>query len=78
MIAPYVMGQIDYAMNKENYITVLLGFNPIEFARNVPIENWNQTCFSVTQALHQKIKDTNTDPRHFILNPAVGPGTYSF
>jgi hypothetical protein len=50
--APYAMGQIDYAMHNETYAgTVLLGFNPTSFARNVPVEGWDKTCFSVTQEL---------------------------
>ncbi len=45
--APYVAGQIAYSMAQPNFSTVLIGFNPTELARNAPVENWDQTCFSV-------------------------------
>ena len=46
--APYVAGQIDYAMHQPNYTTVLVGFNPVTLARDTPIEKWHKTCRDVS------------------------------
>ena len=45
--APYVAGQVDYAMHQPNYTTVLVGFNPMALARDTPIEKWHKTCRDV-------------------------------
>lgn len=66
--APYIAAQLDYTMTKPNYVSVLLGFNPLERARRVPIERWDKTFHDVMSALA-----TYDDDRHFILNPVVGP-----
>ena len=40
----YVAAQLDYAnQHRDTIIPVLLGFNPIERARTVPIEGWSKT-----------------------------------
>ncbi len=49
--APYVAGQLHYIMQMDNFMSVLLGFNPIEMARNVPIENWDQTFATIIKTL---------------------------
>jgi N-acetylmuramic acid 6-phosphate (MurNAc-6-P) etherase len=71
MSAPYVAAQLDYAMSLPQYkCCVLLGFNPLELARNVSIEKWyneeQKTFRSVAEALNLK-------PEHVILNPVIGP-----
>ncbi|KAJ8333330.1 hypothetical protein SKAU_G00422260 [Synaphobranchus kaupii] len=68
--APYVAGQLDFCMNHLNVFTpVLIGFNPVNMARNESIPDWSLTFRSVTERMEQMQK-TN---RAFILNPAVGP-----
>jgi len=64
--AAYVAGQLDYTSDRENYYSVLLGFNPPELARKLIIEHWDKTFFDIVQ----KIKD---HPRCVLLNPVVGP-----
>ncbi|XP_065830844.1 glucokinase regulatory protein-like [Oscarella lobularis] len=65
--APYVAGQIDYALNKENIIPVLVGFNPVSLARDSFIEKWPvKNCKDVFLNLQASEKG-------FILNPIVGP-----
>eukprot|EP00053_Salpingoeca_punica_P018428 m.180612 g.180612 ORF g.180612 m.180612 type:complete len:747 (-) comp17431_c1_seq1:1475-3715(-) len=49
--APYVAGQLHYAMQQPNFTTCLIGFNPVQLARAVPIENWNLTFRDVALAL---------------------------
>ncbi|GAB4324165.1 MAG: hypothetical protein Kow0059_19670 [Candidatus Sumerlaeia bacterium] len=66
--APYIAAQLDYAMTRPNFITVLLGFNPVERARRVPIEGWDKTFHDVMSALA-----ACNDDRHFIVNPIIGP-----
>lgn len=64
--APYIAGQLDFTSKQKNYFSILLGFNPVERARNVPIENWDKTFYTVVQ----EIKDL---PNCLILNPVLGP-----
>lgn len=52
--APYVAGQIDYAMHQLNYTTVLVGFNPVTLARDTPIEKWHKTCRDVSGCMHME------------------------
>lgn len=66
--APYIAAQLDYTMQKPNYVSVLLGFNPLDRARRVPIERWDKTFHDVMSAL-----TAYDDDRHFILNPVIGP-----
>ena len=84
--APYVAGQIAHSMAQANHVTVLVGFNPVALARNVPIEKWHRTCAEVgsrcdvrrcvseeqvfTDLAEQQARHTQ---RHFVLNPIVGP-----
>ena len=64
--APYVAGQLDYALkHRDRFHSVLLGFNPIEGARNAAIEGWNGRTFrDVAQEMKEKA---------FVLNPIIGP-----
>eukprot|EP01147_Barroeca_monosierra_P007280 gene7280-9711_t len=72
--APYVAGQINYAMHEGSYTTSLIGFNPIELARDAPIEEWNLTCRDVFKKLESlALHSSHENQRHFILNPIIGP-----
>ena len=53
--APYVAGQLDYCMKQRDvFIPVLLGFNPVNQARNNVIEGWSKSFFDVANALKGK------------------------
>jgi len=64
--AAYIAGQLDYSSDRENFFSILMGFNPPELARKIKIENWDKCFFDVVE----KIKN---HPRCVILNPIVGP-----
>lgn len=64
--APYIAGQLDYCMNSDHLHPVLLGFNPVERARRIEIENWDKTFYQVAERML-------THPRALLLNPVVGP-----
>jgi N-acetylmuramic acid 6-phosphate (MurNAc-6-P) etherase len=71
MSAPYVAGQLDYLLNqfeskKLKGYAGLMGFNLLDRARNVPIENWNKTFKQVSDR-------TAKSPFGIILNPIAGP-----
>eukprot|EP00051_Salpingoeca_urceolata_P001511 m.41479 g.41479 ORF g.41479 m.41479 type:complete len:602 (+) comp11463_c0_seq3:16-1821(+) len=69
--APYVAGQVDFAMQQPSYTTVVMGFNPVALARNKQVEGWDKTARQVfVEAERQsRLADTTT----FVLNPVVGP-----
>ncbi|XP_070556809.1 glucokinase regulatory protein-like [Ptychodera flava] len=68
--APFVAGQLEYCMDHpDKFVPVLLGFNPVDLARNLPIENWQKTFLQVAKKFEDFIKCNNG----FILNPIVGP-----
>ena len=50
---------------------VLIGFNPVELARDVPVEGWDKRCAEVFQELARRSREG--DPRCHVLNPVVGP-----
>ena len=65
--APYIAGQLDYTSDhSDKFFSILIGFNPLEFAQKINIENWDKTFYSVVE----KIKN---HPKCVILNPVVGP-----
>lgn len=64
--APYIGGQLDYLMEKENAFSILLGFNPVELARDHDVENWDRT-------FRQVVEKTAKHPRCAVLNPIIGP-----
>lgn len=68
--APYVGGQIEAALQHKSCIPVLIGFNPIKLARDVPVEGWDRTTFQVFTDLE---KAALAGESCFILNPVVGP-----
>jgi len=65
--APYIAGQLTHMLDgKINGHSVLLGFNPVELSRNVPIEGWNGTFLDTAK---RATESNQCD----ILNPVVGP-----
>ena len=65
--APYIAGQLSHMLSGEiSGHSVLLGFNPIERARNTPIEGWDKTFKEITE---EAVNSTAFD----LLNPVVGP-----
>ncbi|XP_041359642.1 glucokinase regulatory protein-like isoform X2 [Gigantopelta aegis] len=68
--APFVAGQLDHCMkNTAKFTPVLLGFNSVDQARNLPIEKWDQTFLQVVK----KLEHTEKEGKGFILNPIIGP-----
>lgn len=67
--APYVAGQLDYCMKHlDRFCPVLLGFNPVELARQVSIRNWDKTFYDVGMAMRSL-----GEPKCYIINPVIGP-----
>ncbi|MCX7017542.1 MAG: hypothetical protein WCK47_09890 [bacterium] len=66
MSAPYIAGQMEYMLTRKNAMAVLLGFNPVELARNMPIEGWPYTFRDTARRAEQA-------PNARILNPILGP-----
>lgn len=64
--APYIAGQLDYSSERENFFSILMGFNPTELARKIEIENWDKCFFDV-------VKKIKNHPRCVLLNPIIGP-----
>ncbi|XP_066274022.1 glucokinase regulatory protein-like [Branchiostoma lanceolatum] len=68
--APYVAGQLDYCLQHlETFTPLLMGFNPVQLARNHGIETWDKTVKDVVEEMERATKDNKA----FILNPVVGP-----
>lgn len=56
--APYVAGQLDYCMSHTDvFIPVLLGFNPVNQARQNAIEGWTKSFLDVAKDLYGKERD---------------------
>ncbi|XP_056669182.1 glucokinase regulatory protein isoform X3 [Monodelphis domestica] len=73
--APFVAGQMDFCMsNPDIFLPVLVGFNPINMARNDPIEDWNSTFREIAEKM-QKLQEKQ---KAFVLNPAIGGPQFSF
>ncbi|MDK2970703.1 MAG: hypothetical protein PWP23_458 [Candidatus Sumerlaeota bacterium] len=66
--APYTAGQLDYLHEKPWASSVLMSFNAIEMARDVPIEGWDKTFAEVMETCL-------TSDRFVLLNPIHGPET---
>lgn len=64
--APYVAAQLDHLSEKENFNSILLGFNPLETARDRPVEGWEKTVKQVIDGLMES-------DRFMLLNPIYGP-----
>ncbi|XP_043843914.1 glucokinase regulatory protein [Dromiciops gliroides] len=68
--APFVAGQMDFCMdNPDVFLPILVGFNPVNMARNDPIEDWNSTFREIAERM-EKLQEKQ---KAFVLNPAVGP-----
>lgn len=68
--APYVGGQIEAALKHGSCTPVLIGFNPVKLARDVPVEGWDRTTYQVFADLERAVINGESA---FILNPVVGP-----
>jgi N-acetylmuramic acid 6-phosphate (MurNAc-6-P) etherase len=74
--APFVAGQLEYAMSRADTTTVLMGFNPVHLSRNGEIELWKERK---GDSDNRSFRDVATKlasiqgPHHIILNPVVGP-----
>ena len=66
--APYVAGQVHYAMSQLTVTTCLIGFNPVSLARDAPIENWPLRCRAVFQAL-EALEAAYTQPTRILTQP---------
>ncbi len=64
--APYIGGQIDYLAPMKQATSVLVGFNPLSSARDMPVENWDKTFAEV-------IRPLEGTERFYVLNPIYGP-----
>ena len=77
LAAPVVGGQLDYCMqHKDRITTVLIGFNPVERARNLPIEGWSRTFRDIVNdmlAIQAEEKASGARQACHILVPVVGP-----
>eukprot|EP01028_Stygiella_incarcerata_P011695 TRINITY_DN674_c0_g1_i2.p1 TRINITY_DN674_c0_g1~~TRINITY_DN674_c0_g1_i2.p1 ORF type:complete len:592 (-),score=144.31 TRINITY_DN674_c0_g1_i2:1522-3297(-) len=71
MSAPYIAGQLDFLRNKVGAACVLLGFTPIDRARNVTIEKWQPEREDTFKTVACRLKEDGWP--HCILAPVVGP-----
>ncbi|MGI8907856.1 MAG: hypothetical protein ACR2IE_15350 [Candidatus Sumerlaeaceae bacterium] len=69
--APYIAGQLEHILSgKVKGHAVLLGFNPVELARDTPIEGWPTTFAETARRVEQVEKAGGAAT---VLNPIVGP-----
>ena len=66
MSAPYIAGQLEALKSNPAAHSVLMGFNPLELARDVAIEGYHATFKQIAMG-------TETSPNGSLLNPVVGP-----
>jgi N-acetylmuramic acid 6-phosphate (MurNAc-6-P) etherase len=64
--APYIAGQLEASMDKAGHFAVLLGFNPVELARNIHIEGWPRTFLDTARRVAAASNAA-------LLNPVIGP-----
>lgn len=64
--APYVASQLNHLSSSPAARCILLGFNPVDRARRLPIEGWDRSFADV-------IGQLTANPRCMVLNPVVGP-----
>ncbi|EDQ86366.1 uncharacterized protein MONBRDRAFT_28326 [Monosiga brevicollis MX1] len=57
---------------RSNFTTCLIGFNPVDRARDAPVENWDRTCHQVFNELERRSLEDD-DGLSWVLNPIVGP-----
>ena len=53
--APFVAGQLDFAMKQKGCLPVLIGFNPTDMARSNKIEKWDKSFKDVVQTMEKGI-----------------------
>ncbi|KAF0975178.1 hypothetical protein FDP41_005931 [Naegleria fowleri] len=73
--AAYVAGQImclseDKSLNIDS---VLFGFNPVELARELPIEGWRDNMISFKNVVDTVQHNQAREDEFIVLNPIVGP-----
>lgn len=66
MSAPYIAGQLEALADRPGAHAVLLGFNPLELARDTVIEGYHATFRQIATATANSTNGT-------LLNPVVGP-----
>ena len=66
MSAPYIAGQLEALKGNSAAHSVLMGFNPLELARDVAIEGYHSTFKQIATATDAATNGT-------LLNPIVGP-----
>jgi N-acetylmuramic acid 6-phosphate (MurNAc-6-P) etherase len=64
--APYVAGQLEYCIERDNTDAILLGFNPLEMARAHNIPRWGKS-------FRQVAEQVDRHERGLVLNPVLGP-----
>lgn len=64
--APYVAGQLEYAMGRKDFDSVVVGFNPASLARDRPVDGWDRTVKEV-------VDEALGDDRFLLINPIYGP-----
>lgn len=64
--APYIAGQLEEMLGREDSHSVLLGFNPLKQARGTSVEGWPFTFRDTAQRAREA-------PSATVLTPIVGP-----
>lgn len=64
--APYIGGQLEGALEHNSWLSILVGFNPVELARDTPIEGWHTTF----KATAERVAAASNG---LVLAPVVGP-----
>ncbi len=64
--APYVASQVLHLSRRRGTNCVLIGFNPADRARDVEVENWDETFASALRSVSRRAN-------FLLLNPVVGP-----
>ncbi len=67
--APYVAGQVHWAMEQPGTTTCMLGFNPASLARDAPVEGFSHSVRDVVLQLAA----SPAAVQHILLNPVIGP-----
>lgn len=70
--APYVAGMLEFAMRDPRCTAVAVGFNPVEWARDAPVEGWDQTCRDIYRKLAAASRDGDPQAR-YPLPPHTSP-----
>jgi len=67
--APYVAGQVHWAMSQPQGTVCMMGFNPQHLARDAPVEGF---AFTVREVVAQ-LAEHGDQERCVLLNPVIGP-----